>query len=369
MKDKFSQLTQKFQNLPNWQKAFFISTALMLALVLGFFSLSLFSNPTTISTPLLKTIPILTKQEARVIPNPLNGLMYTRSEADIWQSHLPVGVMIENLPEVRPQSGLSKADVIYESLTEGGITRFLGIFLAEEASEIGPARSARPHFIDWAQEVGALYAHVGGSPQALDKLIDDSVKTLPEERPYYFRKQDSLLGPEHTAFTSSRGLWEMADNRGFKGKPAIQDWEFKEDATSSARPPTFSLRLEFSPLKEFAVRWDYDPETNSYKRFVGTPPTSHKDKLTDQQIIAKNVIVHYAKHTPLKDEKGRIDVQTVGTGQAKIFFDGEVKEATWKKPSSSERTFYYDSDGNEMIFNRGKIWVEVVPIGSPVKYS
>lgn len=370
MKEAFKRFFERFDKLSKWQKAFAISISLMLTLVLGFVSLSLFGRPVKISSPVIKTFENdLIKEEAKVISNPLNGLLYTRTEAGNWQNRLPLAVVVENIVEVRPQSGLSHADIVYESLTEGGITRFLAVYLAEESEEIGPVRSVRPHFIDWSQELGALLAHIGGSPQALDKLIEYSVRTLPEERPFYFRKEDKKLGPEHTAFTSTKKLWEMADNRNYSGSPKIDSWKFKKEATSSARPASSVINLGFSGLKDYHVRWEYDADQNIYKRFGGDPGLVQLDKLTDQQINAKNLIVHYAGHSTPKDEKNRIDVQTLGEGEAKIFFDGTVIEATWKKESPISRTLYLDTNGKEIEFNRGKIWVEIVPIGSPVKYN
>src|SRR3990170_2448321 len=104
-------------------------------------------------------------REPRNFPNPINGVLYTDSEAKKWKDRLPLAVVIENHLDARPQSGLSKAELVYETLAEGGITRLLAIYLAED-TRLGPVRSNRPYFLDWVSEYKAGYAHVGGSPKA-----------------------------------------------------------------------------------------------------------------------------------------------------------------------------------------------------------
>jgi len=99
---------------------------------------------------------------------PINGQLYTKTERAIWEGRRPLGVIIENHTDARPQSGLNSADVVYEAVAEGGITRFMGIFycgVAAMDTDLGPVRSARTYFLDWISEYGEypLYAHVGGA--------------------------------------------------------------------------------------------------------------------------------------------------------------------------------------------------------------
>jgi hypothetical protein len=113
---------------------------------------------------------------------PLNGKKYTVDDQLRWESEHPIAVMIENHPEARPQSGLSKADVVYEVVAEGGITRFMGLFLCEEPPQfVGPVRSARTYYLDWLSEYNAFYAHVGGAntdgkADALQQIKDYGIK-------------------------------------------------------------------------------------------------------------------------------------------------------------------------------------------------
>src|SRR3990167_6354901 len=116
-------------------------------------------------------------REPRNFPNPINGVLYTESEAKKWKDRLPLAVVIENHLDARSQSGFSKADLVYEALAEGGITRCLAIFLAEDG-KIGPVRSNRPYFLDWVSEYSAGYAHVGGSPRAQQLVKSYKIKDL-----------------------------------------------------------------------------------------------------------------------------------------------------------------------------------------------
>ena len=368
MKEKIAMICQKFKQLRAWQKILVLTVILTINSIVGLVLVSAFGKPTIISSVPPDTKEVVVPDEPRDISNPLNGVLYKQSEAKLWQNRLPLAVMVENLVDIRPQSGLSRADIVYEALVEGGITRFMAVYLAEDINEIGPIRSSRPYYIDWAEELGALYAHIGGSPAALDKLVDDNVKTLPEEWPYYKRK-NSTLSSEHTAFSSTGSLWDMAQSKGYTGKTSIKSWRFKEDASSSARPASAQIKLDFSGQKDYKVQWEYEAENNVYRRSAGSPAREHTDLVNNEQLNAKNVIVQFAKLSTLNDEKGRVEIQTTDAGVARIFTDGKETDATWKKSSSTSRTTFYDTTGREIEFNRGKIWVEVVPDGSSVEYS
>ncbi|OGY28545.1 MAG: hypothetical protein A2802_00020 [Candidatus Woykebacteria bacterium RIFCSPHIGHO2_01_FULL_43_29] len=365
MLPKLKTLLERFKLLPKWKQALIIITS---GSVLTYLILILSGGATIISTPLLKTGS--EDNGIRIVPNPLNGVLYTKTQASVWQSRLPLAVMIENLSEVRPQSGLGRADLVYEALTEGGITRFMAIYLAEETDEIGPVRSARTHFLDWVKELNALYAHIGGSPEALDRIAVEDFRTLPEELPYYSRKGSSNLSREHTAFSSTRGLWEMAKNRDFNGPPNLRSWRFKnEESEASTRPASANIKLSFTALDDYNVRWDYNPEDNSYIRFSGSPYAEDTDRVTNEPISTKNVVIQYTLHQELNDDKDRINITTTGNGEARIFLDGKAASARWEKASPSARTIYYDSNNNEIEFNRGKIWVEIIPTNAAVEYT
>lgn len=297
-------------------------------------------------------------REPRNFPNPINGILYTQSEADKWKNNLPLAVVIENHSDARPQSGLSKADVVYEALAEGGITRFLAVFLAEETT-LGPVRSNRPYFLDWTKEYSAGYAHVGGSPKAQALRASYGIKDLDQFGlgfPTYERV--GFRAAPHNVYTTTKKLKSAAKAKGFKGPVKIESWKFTDDEIDlKDRPKKFELRIPY-PAFGMNVLWKYDRKSNTYLRFNGG--VSHKDKQTGKQLFAKTIIVQFIP-TSLEDSYGRLRMKSIGKGKVKIFRDGKVLSGTWKKDSRSGRTKFFDAKNKEIALNRGKIWASVVP--------
>ncbi len=309
--------------------------------------------------------------EAKDFPNPLNGILYTKSEAAAWKERLPLGVILENHTEARPQSGMQKAEITYEALAEGGITRTLNLFLAED-TDLGPVRSNRTYFLDWLSEYGAGYAHVGGSPEAQSLVTSYGIKDLDQ---FYvgteaYSRVNFRFAP-HNVYTSTAKLRTAAKKRGYSGPVAIKMWQFKDkEATAGARPKKFNLKIGFGAgysLADYDVEWRYDPGTNTYLRFNGG--VVHKDAVGNKQLSTKNIVVQYLVTTADPSGHSRLRMQTIGAGKVIVFTDGKAYVGTWKKSSRTTRTRFYDAKGKEIPLNRGKIWIEIVPSGSPVKYS
>lgn len=274
--------------------------------------------------------------------------------------------MIENLASIRPQAALVKANLVYEALVEGGITRFLAVYtLTGPIANIGPVRSARPYYLDWAKELGVLYAHAGGSAQALSDIQSKDIFNLDQayDSQYYWRK-DLDRATEHTLFTSSDKLvFALRDKQAAKTSD-FTAWEFKDDVALAARPADVKpITIDFSS-SSYQVVYQYDRTTNTYKRSQGGAP--HVDMDTSEQISPKNVVVQYMK-TGLADAQ-RLTMDTVGTGNAVLFQDGTAITGTWRKQSTDARTEFFDQNGEAMVFNGGQTWVEVVPDDREVTY-
>lgn len=325
---------------------------------------------------------------------PLNGKFYTKAEKEIWQERRPLAVMIENHKEAKPQSGLSRADIIYEAVAEGGITRFLAVFYCGAAAknlELAPIRSARTYFLDWVSEYDALYNHVGGAGRCNDPTVDERAKALCQIGQYgikdldqfgisfpdCYRNPDRLDHPvatEHQMVCLSDNLYEIAqkggwtnvDERGVSWDKNFSSWKFREDVKLEDRPVTFSAEFNFwRGYKDYLVRWEYERASNSYLRFNGGKP--HMD-ISGEQMRAKNVVIQFTKETGPVDEHLHLLYQTKGQGEALIFQDGRAVQGTWRKKDRISRTKFYDSLGQEIKFNRGEIWIEVLPTGSKVNY-
>lgn len=277
-----------------------------------------------------------------------------------------VGVMIENHVDARPQSGLSKARIVYEVLAESDITRFLAVYdLSDNLEKIGPVRSARPYYIDLASEYKALYAHSGGSPKALSRLKTDTlVYNLDEFFGYnsgYFWRDNKRYAP-HNLYTSSELLIKAKDHYDISNYNDLTSWKFKDGNQSSVND--YEIKINYSEADVSKVIWKYLKDNNKYERWQNN--NRHLDD--DGSIIeSDNVIVQYSKTTVL-DEIGRKDIKLVGTGKAIIFRDGLAITGSWERKDINSRTFFYDDNKNEIEFNRGKIWIEIVPTDLEIIY-
>lgn len=282
----------------------------------------------------------------------LDGVMVPTAEANqlVW------GVMIDNISSARPQSGISKAGVVYEALAEGGITRLLALFATtENIGSIGPVRSARPYFVEWAKEYNAMYAHVGGSPQGLQRITELSVKDFNQ---FYnagaFKEVKGKVAPHHV-YTDSRLLTFGARDRKYESS-SYASWKFKEEAPLSARAvDAKGIKLDFSTFP-YEVSYAYDRTTNAYKRSQGGTP--YIDEMVKEQVAVKNILVQFVSITNF--DTLRLNIETTGSGKAIIMRDGETIEGTWKKQNDSSRTTYYDADGAEVVLNAGSTWVEIL---------
>lgn len=273
-----------------------------------------------------------------------------------------VAIIIDNFLDARPPMGLSKAIFVWEAPVEAGITRFLAVFsLNKEVEKIGPVRSLRPYYIDWAAEISAVIAHCGGSPEALKKAAVLGIKHLDEYADgNTFWRTWKRLAP-HNLLTSTDNLKTSFDERGYLPRD-FGIWLLKDDALRADRPESQEIEIDYN-RPEHLVLWKYDQRKNDYIRWQNG--IIHKDESGDE-IRAKNIAIQFAE-IKILDEVGRREIKTIGEGVALVFFDGKKIESIWKKPSREERTRFYRKDtGAEIEFNAGITWIEVAPIKSDI---
>ena len=291
----------------------------------------------------------------------------------------PIAVIIENLVEARPQSGLSRASLVFEAEAEGNITRFLAFYQSVLPEKIGPIRSAREYYLVLAKEMGdAMLMHHGYSPQALVAIETWPVRSLQRGAAPYWRENPRNVAIEHTLYASGKEVVKKGLELGWEGKSAnFYVWQFKDDATAySAMPQATTIAYDFWYPGDFSAEWTYDSATNDYFRFMGYDSVGksvpHIDETTNQQLKVKNLIVQFATETKIAgDDKNRLDYEFVGSGKGYVFIDGRAIEVTWSKAERDARTKYYDMNGSEIRFNRGKFWVSVLPDRNPdfLKFS
>jgi hypothetical protein len=327
------------------------------------------ASPSPVPTQAPTPVPTLPPKEA----SPLNGVLIDRAEFALLQQRAPLAVMIENDPAARPQSGFHKADLVYEAVSEGGITRLMAVFWRNEAERIEAIRSARVYYIHWAAELGAVYVHWGQveDPGPVDvwpvllRLNMRDLNGLFQGEAVGYRDPNRVA--PHNVYSNTGLLWATAQAAGWNGPPTLEPWRFKEDTPGNAsQPAAAAIDIPFtSPGSDFAVRWDYDPASNGYLRSMGGVP--HTDGVTGERLTARNVAVQFAVLRPSGVKAYNI-IDTVGSGQAIVFQDGVSIAGTWRKDSEAGRTRFYDAAGNEIAFNRGPTWIEVVPADSTVGY-
>ena len=274
-----------------------------------------------------------------------------------------VGVMLDNAPEARPQSGLAAvypanggASLVFEAIAEFPYTRFLAFYSSPESmpDKIGPVRSARKYFVEWAKEFDAAYVHCGGSPEGLDVLKELDVKDLNEfYNSKYFYRSWTQAAP-HNVYTSKKTIISAVSDKDWDDVGAIASWNFKDDVVFDARPLSQEIKIDFGS-SAFVVDWKYDQRENVYARQQGG---------VDVKISSKNVAVMYVD-SKVVDNVGRRQMQTVGAGKAVVFRDGMATVGEWRRPDILSRTRFYDEAGVEIFFNRGATWIEVVPSDMP----
>ncbi len=309
------------------------------------------------SSSLLGAISTVKQPETPpTVPDSLSG---TPVDAGI-ANRRPLAIMIENHPDARPQFGLSAASVIYEAVAEGGITRFMALYGSNDSDKVGPVRSARTYYLDWALEYDAGYAHVGGNIDALDLIPSLGVNNLDQFSigdAAFWREAHDGVASEHTMYTDTAKLRGIMDQE-FGTDPRWTKPSFKQPADREQRGPAGSITIDFSG-PQFKVAWAYDPETNRYARTMAGAP--HTDGSGDQ-LIADNVIVQTvaAQSTLTRINEAGLRMSTVGSGQALVFRDGQRIEGTWEKADHASPTIFKDADGQPIARNPGTTWIEVV---------
>lgn len=323
---------------------------------------------------------------------PLNGVLLTQTERNAWEERRPLFVLIENAPDARPQSGLSKADVVFEAVAEGGVTRFGAVYYCAAQRRdvvLAPIRSVRTYFNDWASGFNQpMYVHVGGAnlPGPTDALgqiaqygwlqkndLNQFSVGYPTFVRNYNRIEGKQVATEHTMETSTERLWEVAEKRGWTiTDPEGNNWLDDYDAWTFADEPEEKGNVTkvaypfWSGYDKFSVTWDYDADENVFLRSNGGEP--HMDLNNNRQIAAANVIVlKTTERGPINELKHMI-YGTIGTGDALIFKNGDVVEAKWSKPTRISQISFTNARGQAIELARGQVWISVVGLGTEISY-
>ncbi len=274
-----------------------------------------------------------------------------------------IGVMIENSPDARPQAGLNDAGVVFEAIAEGGITRFLALFQDKAPDYVGPVRSVRPYYVQWAMGFDASLAHAGGSGEALANIQDWKTRDLNHNGTYFWRIS-SRFAP-HNLYTDINKLREYEAKKGY-GKSNFTGFARKEKETKPTAAPTARvIDFDISGFY-YNVHYDYIAETNSYARKVGGE--AHMDDRSKQQLSPK-VVIGLVMPYSLQANRIHSVYQTLGSGKAYIFQDGGVTEATWHKEDRAKNFRFTDSAGKDIKLTPGQTWLTALGNSGDVAYA
>lgn len=267
-------------------------------------------------------------------------------------------IMIENSPEARPQSGLKQAQVVYEAIAEGGITRFLCLYQQTKPQLIGPVRSVRMYYVDWLAPYQASVAHVGGSASALAEVRNGTYRDIDQffNDSYYWRATDRYA--PHNVYTNFAKLDALNAARGYTSS------DFTSFTRTTGKPATTPSATQVDvavsgPL--FNSHYDYDAKTNTYIRSQAGAP--HTDR-EDGQIAPSAVVTLVVNMTTVMEDGYRENITTTGSGKAYVFQNGTATEVTWSKAGRTDPLKLTNTDGTEVALNRGQTWITAVPNGT-----
>jgi hypothetical protein len=281
-----------------------------------------------------------------------------------------IAVMVDDHGDARPQSGFNAASVVWQAPAEGGIPRYMMVFQENIPKDVGPVRSARYYYIAWAAEWKALYAHAGGSPQALRTLREKGSGQLVYNadefrwgRSFWRVHAPGRFAP-HNLYTSGKNLRGIARSVKATDKPMKAAWRFGPDLQRIYRPRGGRIEVAYSYNR---IRYDYDWKTNTYLRSV-TGEKKQIDAADGKRVAPKNVVVMLVRFGPLNDgsHKNRLEADVIGSGVAYIATNGTTIKGKWKKASLTKPTLFYDAKGKQVTLTVGQTFVQVMQTGTKV---
>ena len=317
------------------------------------------------------TEPAADNSEPQYI-NPLTGL---GTETDVSKLR-PVSIMVNNIYQSLPQEGVSRADILYECLAEGGITRLMLISNDyEKLGQIGSVRSARDYYIDYAESYNCIFIHAGGSDYAYDtfaKRGTDHIDGVRGSAALYNTTETFVRDPERLKKYSSEHTLMVKSGAGIKA--GIEYMKIPtEKAAGYEKPMNFAKWGTDVSLSDKAnhakvvmssyqtVDYVYSPANKGYLRYQYNGER-HIDSTTGEQLCFRNVIVMFTETGAIpNDAKARIWVGTTGEGSGWYLTDGGYKKIIWKKENHDSPITYFYEDGTEVELNRGKTMINVVP--------
>ncbi len=286
----------------------------------------------------------------------------------------PYAVMINNNHAAWPQCGLSDAYIVYEMIAEGGITRMMALYKDKYPEKIGSVRSARHYFIDYADENDAIFIHWGGSPQAYERInkgVND-LDGIASEGSAFFRDSSLKRDYEHTGFVNLKKAKDYAESKGYTrdtNKDLLLNYSVDEIDLSSNEKAKVANKVNIKYSYYHTTSYEYDEKNKVYKRSMSN--VANVDLITGEQYTAKNIIAYKVKNYSLNDgeNKGRQDLDNIGSGEGYLITNGYSIPITWEKTSHSGQTIYKDLNGERITVNDGNTFIQICPLDAEISIS
>jgi len=281
--------------------------------------------------------------------SPYTGEEVTKEVAD----NIAVFAIIENSVGARPQSGLNDADIVYETMAEGGIPRFIALFQKENAKMIGPIRSARSYFLDISKEYNLPFAHCGGSQEALDRISNENLMSMNEMSNASTYWRDSIRKAPHNLYTSTQKLSELIKTKQFAYSPTVKLKFSKGYWDNSKLTKATNVLLKIN--KYYDTSYTY--KNGFYlKSMDGKSSTDKEDNLP---LAFKNIVVQITSIKTQADGN-HLDIGLVGSGDGYVISNGKFVKMHWVKKTITSQTILTDDKGNDLPLNPGKTWWNII---------
>ena len=327
------------------------------------------SEAATTTGPATTTVAPTTTTAVPLPPSPLNG-MGVEDEAALERR--VIAVKIDNHWNARPQSGIEQADAIYELLVEGGLTRFIALFHHSDTEYLGPVRSGRPTDPTLVKFLGAPLQISGAQPWITSLIAGYGVKLLGDNGNTTYRI--GTRSAPHNLYSSTLSMRDESDRRGYPDEaPTVPIFDFGEPTEGTTGADDITLDWSDRPV----VRWEWTG--TEYLRFNGDSPHNWRsapvegEETTDTQIAADTLVVLEATKYWASSSSGAGSsvpaLDTVGSGTAYVFYEGNVVEGEWARDSVDERFELTLGDGTAITIPAGRLWVSVFPSNQSVTWE
>jgi hypothetical protein len=266
----------------------------------------------------------------------------------------PLAIMIGNSPEeVIYQTGLNKADIIYEANVEYPYTRLMAIFNNSDEAIVGPVRSSRYYFSRLAVEWSSIFAHCGGQSLKNGKIINLDQMRYPS--PYW---RDKNIEGWINLFTKTQNIREKSRKMGFQENVNLDNHLLGLRTLNLSGGDISKISIKYN--QKYTISYEYEDDTNTYLRYINSK--LHQDSKTLEPVTVSNIIIQYVPVEKISgDKEGRLEVEVIGEGIAKIFYGGNYFLSKWVKKDKGQPTVYYDRQGKFLNLNQGNIWIHLVP--------